>query len=824
MLTITAALSAALLSAGAQADSIPLFDDHGDHRYTISTSSPVAQQYFDQGLRLVYAFNHADAIRSFRVAQRLDPSCAMCYWGEALAFGPNINVLMDSASGDAAYKAVRRAVALASRVSARERALIQALATRYGANPTANRKSLDSAYARAATDVARRYPNDDDAAVLAAEAQMLLAPWDYWTAEKKSKPHGAATLALLEPVVKRSPNHAGACHFYIHAVEAAFPERAVPCADRLPTLMPGAGHVVHMPGHIYIRVGRYADAIERNVHALHADEERIQDMAPDGVYRLGLHPHNGHFLSFAATMIGRSAQALEAAQLTRSKVDTVMMRQPGLGALQHYYMLPTLTRVRFAKWDEILAEPEVARDLPYPAAVRHYARALAFTAKKDLAAAERELAALAKLRADPRVATVTIWDLNPVTTLLDIAAEAVSADIAVARGEIDVAIRHLHKGIALEDGLTYDEPPVWHLPVRQQLGVVLLAAGRAADAEKAYREDLDRHPENGWSLYGLSKALEAQGKRQEAAAVRARFEQVWSSADVQVAANAPAPVLKVTPASAAHVHGGTNLKKVKLANGIQLSYNEAGDPSAPPVILLHGWSDSWFSFSPVLSELAKVTHAYAVSLRGHGESDGPATGYTFQQMAADVVAFMDAVGLKEAAVVGHSLGSLVAEHVAASAPDRVTKLVLIGGIYDPRDETMKEMQKQLSEFRDEVPLEYIREFQLTTLHNPVPDEFLATVIEESRKHPLHAWQGVAEAMNSDAAPAKLNRITAPTLLVWGDQDAFFKRDQQDKLVAAIRGAKLVVYEDTGHAVHWERPERCAKELAAFLTESRNARR
>jgi pimeloyl-ACP methyl ester carboxylesterase/tetratricopeptide (TPR) repeat protein len=824
MLTITAALSAVLLATGAQGDSIPLFDDLGDHRYGISTASPVAQQYFDQGLRLVYAFNHADAIRSFRVAQRLDPSCAMCFWGEALAFGPNINVLMDSASGAAAYKAVRRAVELSPRASAKERALIQALATRYGADPTADRKSRDSAYARAASDVARRFPNDDDAAVFAAEAQMLLGAWDYWTAEKRSKPHGAATLALLEPVVKRSPNHAGACHFYIHAVEAAFPERAVPCADRLPTLMPGAGHVVHMPGHIYIRVGRYADAIERNVHALHADEERIQDMAPDGVYRLGLHPHNGHFLSFAATMIGRSAQALEAAQLTRSKVDTVMMRQPGLGALQHYYMLPTLTRVRFAKWDEVLAEPEVAKDLPYPAAVRHYARALAFTARRDLSAAERELAELRKLRADPRVATVTIWDLNPVTTLLDIAAEAVSAEVAVARGQVDVAIRHLQKGIELEDGLTYDEPPVWHLPVRQQLGVVLLAAGRAVEAEKAYREDLDRHPENGWSLYGLASALEAQGKTQEAAQVRQRFEKVWSGADVKVAADAPAAAVKVTAASAGHEHGGTNLQSVQLANGIKLSYAEDGDPSAPPVVLLHGWSDSWFSFSPVLSELAKVAHVYSVSMRGHGESDGPATGYTMPQLAADVVAFMDALGLERTAVIGHSLGSLVAEHVAASVPDRVTRLVLVGGIYDPRDETMKEMQQQLNGFTDEVPRDYIRDFQLATLHNRVPDEFLATVIEESRKHPLHAWQGVAAAMNSDEAPASLSRITAATLLIWGDQDAFFKRDQQDKLVASIKGAKLVVYEDTGHAVHWERPERFGKEVAEFLTETRSATR
>ena len=518
-------------------DSIALRSDLGDHSHPITTRSAEAQRYFDQGLRFTYGFNHDDAVRSFRVAQRIDPTCAMCAWGEALALGPNINVPLDSAAGVAAYAAVQRARSLAAAASPRERAYIDAMAERYGPHPKVNRKALDSAYARAMHAVASADPRDDDAAVLHAESQMLLGPWDYWTADKRSKPHGAAALAALEPVVKRSPGHAGACHFYIHSVEAAFPERAVPCAERLPALMPGAGHVVHMPGHIYIRVGRYADAIERNVHALHADAPHIADMPPAGVYRLALHPHNAHFLNFAAGMIGRSVQALDAARLTRAKVDTTMMRVPGLGALQHYYMLPTLTMVRFGQWDAILAEREPAADLVYPRALRHYARALAFVAKKDLAAAERERAELRRLRADERMKAVTIWDLNPAVVLLEIADHAVTGELEAARGNHDAAIAALRAGVVIEDGMTYDEPPAWHLPLRQQLGAVLLAAGRAKEAEAEYRRDLDRHPENGWSLLGLRESLEAQRRAAEAKQVDARFAKAWATADVKTVAS-----------------------------------------------------------------------------------------------------------------------------------------------------------------------------------------------------------------------------------------------------------------------------------------------
>jgi tetratricopeptide (TPR) repeat protein len=535
--TLGAQAPAARAAAAARPDSIALWDGLGDHHHRITTRSALSQRYFDQGLRFVYAFDHPDAVRSFRLAQRIDPTCAMCAWGEALALGPNINVPMDSASGAAAHTAIQRAVSLAGATTARERAYVAALATRYGADPTAGRKTLDSAYSRAMARLHRADPSDADAAVLYAESEMLLGPWDYWLPGGRPKPHGARAIATLTSVVRRTPSHAGACHFYIHAVEAAYPERAVPCAERLPSLMPGAGHVVHMPAHVYIRVGRYADAIERNVHALHADEPHIAEMPADGAYRLALHPHNAHFLSFAAAMIGRSAQAFEAAAQTRAKTDTAMLRAPGFGALQHYYMMPLLANVRFGRWDAVLAEPEPAEDLPYPRALRHYARALARIANGEVTAADSELASLRRLRTDQRLESVTIWDLNTGASLLDIAQAAVEGELAAARGDWSAAVAALRRAVTTNDALTYDEPPPWYLPPRQQLGSVLLRAGRVSEAEAMFRQDLVRHPENGWSLSGLATSLRAQGKLSEAGRVQQRFERAWSTADV------PAPSL-----------------------------------------------------------------------------------------------------------------------------------------------------------------------------------------------------------------------------------------------------------------------------------------
>jgi tetratricopeptide (TPR) repeat protein len=503
---VLAAAAVLLVAGGAAAqEAVPLYKDLGNHHHRISTQNRKAQQYFDQGLRLTYGFNHAEAIRSFRAAQVADPQCAMCFWGEALAFGPNINGAMDSASGVAALRAITRAQELARRATPKERAYIDALAQRYGADPLKGQAARDTQYARAMQALATRF-DEDDAHVLHADAQMNLSPWDYYVNEVP-KPNGAAALASLKRVVARSPYHAGGCHFYIHAVEAVAPEDAVPCAERLPDLMPGAGHIVHMPAHIYIRVGRYADAIDRNVHALHADEQHIADLAPDGAYRLGYYPHNSHFLWFAATMAGREQTAVEAALKTRELTNKEMMRAPGLGALQHYLVTPLYAYVRFGRWQDVLAEPAPPSDLPYPTGIWHYARALAHAAAGDATKAEAELKALKIQRENPALEGMTIWGLNAMRAVLDIAVEAASAEIALCKGDTATALQHLRKGVELEDALIYDEPPTWHLPVRHQLGAVLLAQGELAESEKVFREDLKRHPKNEWALKGLAKVL-----------------------------------------------------------------------------------------------------------------------------------------------------------------------------------------------------------------------------------------------------------------------------------------------------------------------------
>jgi tetratricopeptide (TPR) repeat protein len=511
---------------------IPLYDNLGTHHYEISTAVPLAQRYFDQGLRLYYAFNHAEAIRAFEEAARLDERCAMCSWGTALAYGPNINMPMDSASGVAAYAAIQQALARQAHATPKEQALIEALATRYSADPQAGRAGLDSLYARAMKQVAVRFPGDPEVNALYAETLMDLSPWQYWERDGSPRPDTPELLAHLEKVLAADPDHPGANHFYIHAVEAVDPQRAVPMAERLAGLMPGAGHLVHMPGHIYIRVGRYEDAIRANEHAVHADETYIQDHNPAaGVYTVGYYPHNYDFLAFAASMIGRSAQALDAADRMARLVPQEMLRMPGMTVLQSHYSRGLQMRVRFARWDEILAVPAPAEDLPYLRGIWHYARGRALAARGDVAAAEAELAGVRQAAAHPDLQGIAV-EFNAATAVLAIAGDVLAGYAAEAAGDHQRAITWLEAAARGEDALVYGEPPEWSVPVRQDLGAVLLRAGHAADAEAAFRADLERFPENGWSLGGLAESLAAQGRAGEEAAVRARFAESWSSADV----------------------------------------------------------------------------------------------------------------------------------------------------------------------------------------------------------------------------------------------------------------------------------------------------
>lgn len=510
--------------AGAAA--VPLYDNLGNLHRAVTTNSPEAQSYFDQGLRLTYAFNHPEAIRAYREAARLDPTCAMCYWGEALAYGPNINLPMDSASAVAAHEAITKATDNAAGATPTEQALISALARRYSSAPASERAPLDSAYANAMREVADRYPDDVDVQTLYADALMNLSPWTYWEGERP-RPGTQEILTRLERAVEREPNHPGACHLYIHAVEAAYPERAVPCAERLASLMPGAGHLVHMPAHIYIRVGRWADAIAANEHAVHTDESYITDARPQSVYPMMYYPHNIHFLAFAATMAGRSAMAIENARQLPSKIPAEVAE--GIPEAQLILAYPYLTYVTFGRWDDVLAEPMPAANLRLTTGLAHYARGVAFAAKGDEAAARHSLDSVQALSRD---------NDEPIgSTVLEVADHALQGEIDARAERYDGAIAHFRAAARVEDGIQYMEPPLWYYPIRHSLGAVLLQARRFAEAERVYREDLARFPENGWSLTGLAESLRRQGKNAEAAEVEQRLRQAWSTADIQLTAS-----------------------------------------------------------------------------------------------------------------------------------------------------------------------------------------------------------------------------------------------------------------------------------------------
>ncbi len=520
------ALALLLVAAGlpAQQTDVPLYDNLGTHQKRISTRVPLAQRYFDQGLRLVYGFNHAEAIRSFTRATELDPACGICWWGIAYAYGPHVNAGMDSASGVKAYEAAQRAVSLGRNAGRPwERAYIRAVATRYGAVPTANRSALDSAYARAMQRVARDLPGDLDAAALYAESLMDLRPWNYWTPDGKPYPGTTEAVRQLRRVIDRNPEHPGACHYYIHAVEAVTPELAVPCAERLARLMPGVGHMVHMPAHIYVRVGRYGDAASSNVHAIHSDETFIEGQKTPTVYSLAYYPHKIHFLAFVSTLAGRSAQALEASRSLKSKVNLDVARQATM--LQEMVPYHVLTLTTFGRWDDVLAEPLPPSDLRMPLAMAYYARGVAHAAKGQVAEARMALDTVKAIDAATPAAAET-------KTPVSVAVHALTAEIAARGGRHEEAVAHFREALRIEDAGLYFEPPKWYYPIRQSLGASLLKAGRSAEAEAVYREDLKRFPENGWSLFGLAAALKAQGKMVEAEAVERRFAKAWAGSDV----------------------------------------------------------------------------------------------------------------------------------------------------------------------------------------------------------------------------------------------------------------------------------------------------
>lgn len=516
----------------------PLFEGMGDYHRPITTNDAGAQRYFDQGMVLAFGFNHAEAIRSFRAAQRLDPDCAMCFWGEALATGPNINVtsggmaIMSPESRVAAHAAAQKALSLADRVAPVERALIEAQAVRYDGSETSDRDPLDRAYAEAMRSVVQRFPDDDDAAAMYAEAWMNTMPWNYWSDDGQPRPETVEVIDALERIIARSPRHPLALHLYIHAVEASSdPGRAEAAADTLLTLVPGSGHLVHMPAHTYWRVGRYHDAAEANVRAAAVDEQYIAQCNAQGFYPALYYPHNIHFLWAASSMEGRSAVAIDAARRVAANVRIEQIRE--FPTVEFFRTIPLLALTQFGRWDEILAEPMPDASLRYATAIAHYARGVALARKGDLAAARRERDQLVPLRDTTEILFLDTNDY-PAVTLLQIADALLEGELAMAAGSVDAAVGHFERAVALQDGLPYMEPPFWYYPTRQSLGAALLAAGRAGEAEAVYRRDLEDYPHNGWSMFGLAESLAAQGRTDEAAEVREMFAHVWARADVEL--------------------------------------------------------------------------------------------------------------------------------------------------------------------------------------------------------------------------------------------------------------------------------------------------
>lgn len=515
------------------ASRVPLFENLGTLHHPITTSSREAQRYFDQGLRLVYGFNHQEAISAFEEATRLDPSAAMAYWGIALALGPNINGAMDKTDERRAWEALQKAQFYSGHLTGAEQAYIHAIGKRYSLKG-ATRTALDKAYADAMRVLWKQFPEDADAGVLFAEALMDLRPWDLWTVNGKPKPGTEEIVSTLEMVLAKVPTHPGACHYYIHAMEASStPERALACAERLPGLMPGAGHLVHMPAHIQMRLGRYHEAAEQNAQAAEVDRRYLAGKPASGDYADGYYTHNLHFLWASLIMEGRSAEAMKVArQLTRTIKEAAVRKDP---TKELFLPVPLWSMIRFGQWESLLQELPPPNTFRLTQAIWRLGRGMALIASGRVPGAEGEHAVLATLAR--RFARNRTTEEQTERAIIQIAERVLAGEIATHHKHYDAASTALREAVKLEDALPYSEPPFWPIPIRQYLGVVLQKAGRAHDAELVYRDDLVRNPSNGWGLYGLLQSLRAQRKDREANEVEKQWKRGWAHADVNLVAS-----------------------------------------------------------------------------------------------------------------------------------------------------------------------------------------------------------------------------------------------------------------------------------------------
>ena len=513
----------------------PLYAGLGSYSRKITTDSPEAQRYFDQGLAFLHGFNHRAAIHAFQEAAKLDPECAMAHWGVALACGPHINfTAVPPPAAELAWKELNLARKNAANASPVEQALIDALAKRYANPQPEDRSGLDRAYADAMREVWKKFPDDPDVGAFFAEAMMDLRPWDQWTPEGKPQPGTDEILATLEAVLKLNPKHPFANHLYIHAVEASpHPERASAAADRLRNLQPGLAHNVHMPSHIDIRTGRWLQAVDTNVKAVEADQRYRKIFGPAKGFLNVYVAHNRHMLAYAAMMTGQRDLAMKHIRAMIAELPADFLKENALQA-EGFVAMPLEVMVRFGLWDQILAEPEhYTKSMWFTRAFHHAARAIAYAAKGDTAKARQAQSVfLERAKLVPKEASL---GNNSCEALLAVAIPMVEGEILIAEGKIDRGIEQLRAAIQKEDTLKYDEPPGWLIPVRHSLGAVLMKQQRFAEAEQVYREDLARLPDNGWSLFGLAETLRRQSKNaDEASETQAKFEKVWAKADLKI--------------------------------------------------------------------------------------------------------------------------------------------------------------------------------------------------------------------------------------------------------------------------------------------------
>ncbi|MCM8568283.1 tetratricopeptide repeat protein [Gramella jeungdoensis] len=513
----------------------PLFDGLDAVKYPIQTESAEAQKYFNQGLVLAYGFNHAEAARSFYYATRVDPECAMCYWGYAYVLGPNYNAGMEDDNYQRAYEAIQKAKEIGSD-SEKERALINAMAQRYVKEPVEDRSDLDIAYSQAMKKVYQQYPDDENIASIYAESIMNLHPWDLFDKQGKPKEWTPEIVGLLENILKKNPKHPGANHFYIHAVEASnTPDRANAAAKAFDDgLVSGSGHLVHMPSHVYIRTGEYHKGTVANIRAVEVDSIYVSACHAQGAYPLAYYPHNYHFLAATATLEGNSEWAMIGANKLSEHVHPDLMKEPGWGTLQHYYSIPLYVEVKLGRWNELINSEFNTYDLPYLKAVKEYAQGMAYMANNDLENASIKLKNLENLSEDESLEDVTIWEINSVSTLMQIAKRVLKAEILANQEKYDESIALLKEAVEIEDSLNYDEPPDWFFSVRHHLGAVQIEAGKYKDAIATYEEDLRRLPKNGWAQHGMRLAYENLNDQENVKRMDQLISKSWKGADIEI--------------------------------------------------------------------------------------------------------------------------------------------------------------------------------------------------------------------------------------------------------------------------------------------------